>query len=205
MKTPTQCIDTLKTAFVSVFGRHGSYGEIAYAAGVAQLETNCGDGWGAGDDVEFVRGVRINQTDSHNWGAVTGTFNGQYFEHRDSRPDGKGGTIWYVTKFRAYPTDAEGCADFLRILYCETHNNIPRENVRKAADEERFRDASAVLRASGYYSGIANVNGPDGKHDEAASIDARIEAHFRAVLKSLPGSIGRFSAIPKDYFGAVHK
>ena len=203
MKTPTQCIDVLKSSFQFVFARPGSYGEIAYAAGVGQLETNCGEGWGTGDDIEFVNGVRINQTGSFNWGAVTGAYNGQYFEHKDSRPDGKGGTIWYVTKFRAYPTDAEGCADFLRILYCETHNNTPRENVRKAADECRFRDASAVLRASGYYSGVANVNGPDGKHDEAASIDARIDAHYHAVVNSLPGGHGRFSAIPRDYFGNV--
>ena len=184
MKTPQQVVDILKKAFHSIYGRDGSYGEIAYAAGVAQLETSVGDGWG---------------NDSHNWGAVTGTYNGQYFEHKDSHPDGKGGIISYTTKFRSYPSDVEGAADFLKVLYKETHNKVNRDTVRKAANRNSFRNASKLLYNSGYYSGTANVTDKNGKHDEAASIKKRIDTHVGLVENSL--KTGRFKSVPASYFG----
>ena len=68
---------------------------------IGKLETSYGRGWsGAG-------------AGSFNWGAITGTYQGQYFESGDSRPDPDhpGQQIKYVTKFRKYPSDAEWIRD----------------------------------------------------------------------------------------------
>lgn len=182
MKTPAQCIDVLKDAFRRVFGRAGSYGEIAYAAGVAQLETGCGETLGY-----------------HNWGAVTGSYLGQSFSHSDSKPDGHGGTTSYLTKFRSYPSDLDGAADFLRVLYTEKHNGISRDDVRIAASEVRFYDASKLLHATGYYTGTINKTDSSGQHDEKASVAARIEAHAKVVVEVLRK--GRFAKLANVDFG----
>lgn len=75
---------------------------------VSYFESNYGRGWsGAG-------------VGSHNWGAITGKYKGQAFQHKDSRPelqpDGTTKQVEYTTDFRKYPSDEEGAADVARLL-----------------------------------------------------------------------------------------
>lgn len=95
---------------------------------------------------------------SYNWGAITGTYQGAYFEHGDSRPDpaNPGNQIRYVTKFRKYPSDLAGIKDL--------HDLIKRSygKAYQAAVEGRFGDVSEGLY--GYYLGTKPKAGAIADH-----------------------------------------
>lgn len=77
---------------------------------VSMVEAQYGAGWLNGD----------TGYGSNNWGAITGTYQGSYFEHGDSKPvtqpDGSIKQVSYTTKFRKYPTMVEGAEDLARLL-----------------------------------------------------------------------------------------
>lgn len=109
---------------------------------VSVLESHYGDGWGKGTSTAGVG--------SNNWGAIIGTYNGQYFEHADTiYKDGKNER--YVTKFRAYPTPQEGARDLYKLLSTGRH-----ARAAELAKAGRFSEISAAMgpRGSFYYSGI---------------------------------------------------
>lgn len=109
---------------------------------VSVIETHYGDGW------------REAGTGSHNWGAVTAgpRWEGDTFEHRDSRWDPKKKTvIWYTAKFRSYPSAAAGARDLAQVL----RRNHPA--AVRLAEEGRWHEVSKAMgpRGSRYYMGAS--------------------------------------------------
>ena len=73
---------------------------------IGWLETNYGAGW-KGEAAQA----------SHNWGAITGGYQGKSFEYKDSRYDPKTEkVVEYTTNFRSYPDDASAAKDLYQFL-----------------------------------------------------------------------------------------
>jgi len=87
-------------------------------------------------------------TGTNNWGAITGTYHGAYFEAVDSRYDSKQGkVVTYTTKFRLYPTAKAGAADLARLL-----------ETKYAAAVDAVPDWKTVSqKLYGYYLGTAST------------------------------------------------
>jgi MYXO-CTERM domain-containing protein len=111
---------------------------VRYLMAVAWLETNYGYGWGAVG------------TGSNNMGAITGTYQGQFFEHQDSRPDenGDGDPEVYITRFRRYPSRGEGWADLARVVF-------RRQDTLQAALAGDADGVSRGLYRARYYLGTS--------------------------------------------------
>ncbi len=122
---------------------------------IGRLESSYGSGWsGAG-------------VGSHNWGAITGTFQGQYFEYGDSRYDPESGEIVkYTTRFAKYPSDFEGAKAIWD--WCESHD----PEIARSAEKRDWLDVSTRLRDAKYYLGTK-------PRDEA------IQDHVAAMRKNL--------------------
>jgi peptidoglycan hydrolase-like protein with peptidoglycan-binding domain len=151
--------------FQAAFSREPTLSERQCLQAIGRLETSYGYGWkGAGKG-------------SNNMGAITAGYlwNGDTFEHRDSRPATpndplekvKDGQIWYTTKFRAYPTAAAGWEDLARLVYEKRPAALESAS---AGDSYAF---SAALYATRYYLG---------RHQAAAE---NIAAHHKAVLAAI--------------------
>lgn len=129
---------------------------------VARLETFYGEGW------------KESGVDSHNWGAITGRYKGQSFQHRDSRYDEKTKTnIPYTTNFRAYPSDVEGAADLARLL-----------NTKYPSAVSAVPDWPMVSRnLYGYYIGTQTK-------EKAILVHAgALEKHAKAILSATGESL----------------
>ena len=139
------------------FGVEPSLTQAQLLQAVGFLETSYSSGWS-----KTVPGA----AGSHNWGAITAGsgWSGATFDHKDSRPDAKGNNVWYVTKFRSYPTLIAGAADLARVVYQE------RPTVLAAATDGDVRGFSAAMYATKYYLGFG------------ATVAERIDHHYKAVV-----------------------
>lgn len=126
---------------------------------VAVLETNYGAGW-----------KRPGSTDSLNWGAITGTYDGQYFEHEDSRNDG-GTVVKYTTKFKKYPSHEAAAVDLARVML--------KPNVRAACASGDFAKISVAMRENRYYLGVAST-----MQGQIAAHQKRMAECKAAILKA---------------------
>jgi peptidoglycan hydrolase-like protein with peptidoglycan-binding domain len=115
---------------------------------------------------------------SFNWGAITGTYQGQSFTYGDSRPDPDhpGQQIQYTTSFRKYPSDLEGIRDMVALI----KNKYPL--AYKAAVEGRFLDVSRGMY--GYYLGTKPKEGAIADH----------QARIKQVLPSVVSIWGNVTA-----------
>ncbi len=151
------------------FGHEPARAVAQLVQAVAILETNYGQGWG--------HGLSTAGSGSNNWGAITAgrEWTGDTFEHKDSRPKDDGTNEWYVTKFRVYPTPADGAKDLIRIVFlAEPKGYRPRHaTVLPAAlggDPHAF---SAAMYDTGYYRGFGKTR------------DERIAGHHKAVTNAI--------------------
>jgi len=136
---------------------------------IGWLESNYGAGWkGAGKD-------------SHNWGAITGTHNGDYFVYGDSRPNpaDPNHPIKYETKFRKYPDHVAGIQDLWRLL------NSRYRGAADAAEEGRWEDVSQELYDRHYYTGTST------------NPATNVERHRGRVMKT-HAAIAPLYGIPTD-------
>lgn len=136
---------------------------------VGWLETNYGYGW------------RGDGSGSNNMGAITGTYQGSYFLHQDSRPDenGDGQPEVYTTKFRKYPTRTEGWVDLVRVVY----RTAPVAAAGLAGDIEGF---SGGLYRAHYYTGTSTVPATNVARHVSAVRNALAKAD--AELGPMPGA-----------------
>lgn len=140
-------------------------------------------------ETSYARGWTGSAVGSFNWGAITGTYQGAYFEHGDSRPDPNkpGQQIKYVTKFRKYPNDAAGIKDL--------HDLIKRSYSKayQAAVEGRFGDVSEGLY--GYYLGTKPKAGAIYDHRQRVlNLLPSIEKVWGPVSSPKAESPSRFSS-----------
>lgn len=133
--------------------------------GVAWLESNYGAGWkGAG-------------AGSHNWGAITGSYNGQSFRYEDSRWDAKtNAVVKYTTSFRAYPDDRSGAEDLARLLASKYPAAI--------AAAPNWPAVSAAMY--GYYLGTT---------ERASAIDSHAK-RLTAAVQSITQATGEHISTP---------
>jgi hypothetical protein len=158
----------VEVAFLRRFGRAPTRPEAQCVQAVGWLETNYGGGWKPGEGLG-----------SNNWGAITagGSWTGATFEHRDSRPRPDGTNEWYVTKFRAYKTPADGAEDLVRVVYQLVIGRGPSLDrsvmVLRPATQGDVLGVSTGLYDSKYYAGF-------GKNR-----DERIAGHYAKMIRSL--------------------
>lgn len=165
-------------AFQKVMGREPTIAEAELVQAVAKLESNYGKAWGSGEAGQ-----------SHNWGAIqTQNPNVPSFSHNDTRPNEKGQSVTYQTKFRSYPDDVSGAADVVFNVYKAGRKqrkiNMPAQNANgpeitdgpgrgeaclKAAEAQDIMKFSAAMFWTGYYEGFGS------------SFKARIETHAKAM------------------------
>lgn len=120
--------------------------------GISLLETGYGNWTGEG-------------AGSNNMGAVTGVGPAGSFQHKDSKPDGMGGVIEYVTSFRKYVTPLQGFTDVRNIAL--------KPNVRTAIQTGSLRGVSAAMFANHYYTGVQSTP------------DANINAHAKRLIQCI--------------------
>lgn len=136
--------------FKSLLAREPSLPEWLLPCGVALLETQYSAGWSTPE-----------WRATNNCGAITAGrgWDGETFEHRDSRPLPDGTNEWYVTKFRVYPDLAAGMKDV--VAFCYTRNTtwgrcselvLPKAT---AGDLEGF---STGLYVTHYYRGFGKTD-----------------------------------------------
>ena len=98
---------------------------------------------------------------SFNWGAVTAgpSWTGATFEHSDSRWTGAG-NVSYITKFRVYPSSADGARDLANLLKFQYRKALA------AADRGDWFGAARALYdgddskpGGGYYTGTKARSG----------------------------------------------
>lgn len=110
---------------------------IQYALTVGRGEGYYGLGWGSSAGAG-----------SNNWGAVQGTGDAGYFEHKDHHADGSE----YITKFKKYSTPEKGFADMARILFSGgTRGTTGANAIKKAIKSGNLKAAVDAQRANGYY------------------------------------------------------
>jgi hypothetical protein len=118
------------------------------------LESSYGKGWaGPGKG-------------SHNWGAMTAgrRWKGATFEYKDSRYDPKAGkNRTYTTRFRKYPTEADGIRDLYRTLTSGAHSEASR-----LARVGKWSEVSRAIgpRGSKYYMGVGPPEEAERKHQQ---------------------------------------
>lgn len=100
---------------------------------IGHMESSYGRGWGD-----------TPGAGSFNWGAIHGTYEGDYFTSIDSGPDGT-----YETKFRKYPDDTAAIQDLWSLLRRRYSDAV------KLAQRGRWRKVSAALYRGGYYEGTS--------------------------------------------------
>lgn len=169
MPTHAEARQLATVALQRRFGVLPTQGEVKALAGVAWLESNYGAGW-AGSAGEG----------SNNMGAVTAgsSWSGDTFLHTDTKPDENGVSVEYVTRFRKYPTPADGWSDLATQVFAANG----RETVRRAARSDDWSGVSAALFSTGYYAGIG------------ATPEERIANHTKALC----GAIALADGIPVD-------
>lgn len=142
-------------ALTKRFGVTPTAGEVWALTGVGWLEARYGEGWPG----------------TNNIGAITAdaSWKGETFEHKDSYPDDNGNQIWYVTKFKKYPTAVDGWLDFAN----EVFSNRGRANARAAAKRNDWAGVSRVLFETSYYKGIGKTR------------EERIANHVKALTASI--------------------
>lgn len=139
---------------------------------VGWLETQYGAGWSS--KIPGAAG-------SNNWGAVTAGagWNGNTFEHKDSRPDSKGNNIWYTTKFRAYPTPQDGATDLIKLVY------VQRPAVLAAATLGDSLAFSTAMYKSKYFLGFGATEAERIAHHHGAVVSA-LKLMCRAIGEPMP-------------------
>lgn len=142
-------------ALTERFGGTPTSGEVDALAGIGLLESGYGEGFPG----------------TNNVGAITAdkSWHGDTFEHKDSYPDDNGHQVWYVTKFKKYPTLADGWRD----LANEAYSNRGRSGAREAAKRNDWAGVSKVLFETSYYKGVGK--------DEAE----RIANHVKALTSAI--------------------
>jgi hypothetical protein len=115
---------------------------------------------------------------TNNIGAITAdpSWKGETFEHKDSYPDKDGNPVWYVTKFKKYPTAVEGWSDFAN----EAFANNGRGAARAAAKLNDWAGVSRVLRETTYYKGFGKT-----KEEQIANHVKALTASIRQANKEL--------------------
>jgi peptidoglycan hydrolase-like protein with peptidoglycan-binding domain len=158
MTAHTVGLDLARRALVQRFGG-ATEGEVMALAGVANLETNYGNGWkGAGRN-------------SYNMGAIQcGKYwTGSRFSYFDTHPNSDGTSTKYPVDFRRYLTPLDGMVDLVMVAYV----NRGRDVVRQQARAEDWAGVSHFLRLTGYYEGFG------------ATPDIRERNHLRALLRGI--------------------
>ncbi len=160
--THRQAASWAEHGFNQVFGRLPTAGPLLALLGVSWVETEHSQGWG--------QGLSDAGAGSFNMGAITaGSWEGETFRHRDSRPNDDGTSTWYVTDFRVYPTPQAGMTDLVRVMY------EARPSVLRAAERSDWYGVSAALYDTGYYTGFG------------ATRAERIAGHYRGFFKAVAG------------------
>lgn len=178
---PTRAAISHAAAFDEATGALGAVGRADYLAAspagqstmarylmaVGWLETHYGYGWDAAG------------AGSNNMGAITGTWQGSYFEHADSRPDedNDGQPEQYVTKFRRYPDRATGWQDLVRVVY----RTQPVADAALRGDSQGF---SRALHAARYYTGTST------------DVAVNVERHRTAVEAALARATVELGPVP---------
>jgi peptidoglycan hydrolase-like protein with peptidoglycan-binding domain len=142
---------------------------VRHLAGVAQLETNYGDGWkGAGKG-------------SNNMGAIQcgAQWTGPRFEYVDTHPNPDGTSTPYRIGFRKYLTPEDGWVDLVKVVFI----NRGRSVVLNAAKAGDTLGVSKALHATGYYEGFGRT------------VADRINNHYRALSRAIAAADG--AAAPK--------
>ena len=124
-------------AFQNVVHAPPSRNELRYLLAVALHETTFGRGW------------RGPGTNSNNMGALqaASAWTGETFEYGDTHPTEGGGAVAYRARLKAYPSELEGWADLVRVLYLQS------PSTRNAAARDDVRGVAAAMRRAGYYEG----------------------------------------------------
>jgi hypothetical protein len=151
-------------ALQRTFGGTPTVGEVKAIAGIGWLETQYGSGW-SGDGAG-----------SYNIGAIHAdpSWSGDTFLTTDTKPTSTGGSVSYVTRFKAYPTAADGWADLVRTAFVVRGRSI----VRSAAQANDWHGVSAGLFRTGYYEGMG------------ATDAERIANHQRALTSAISAADG---------------
>lgn len=114
-------------------GREPSRFELLYAMCWSRLESSWGAGWG---------GACVG---SHNWGAVQAKDGQPGCDWHDTYPNGQ----TYEQRFRVYPSDLDGAADFVR------HLVILRPKTAAAlARVDSMRAVAGAMRDEKYFGGF---------------------------------------------------
>src|SRR5512136_96151 len=149
-------------ALTKRFGVTPTAGEVWALTGIGDLESNYGAGWPGTNYI----------------GAITAdsSWKGETFDHKDSYPDENGNPVWYVTKFKKYPTAVDGWAD----LANEAFANRGRANARAAAKLNDWAGVSRVLRETTYYKGFGKT-----KEEQIANHVKALTASIKRANKEL--------------------
>ena len=168
----------VQEGFRRCYGTEPTLVQAQCVQAIGVLETSYGQGWSKAIPGAF---------GSNNIGAVTAgaEWSGATFEHKDSYPDSAGVNHWYTTKFRAYPSLADGFADLVNIVY------IVRPAALAAATRGDVYGFSAALYASHYYLGF-------GKTD-----NERIAHHHAAVMAAIAAQCKELHEAPPHAFTAL--
>lgn len=147
-------------AFTQVIGREPTRPEAQCVQAIGALETQYGAGW---------RGAGVG---SRNWGAIQcgASWPGDRFLYSDTHPNDDGTSTTYRAHFRKYPTDEDGAADLVRVVYC---NKGRDQRVLVPAMLGDTLGFSRGLYQTGYYEGF----GP--------TVESRVRNHHNAVRKCL--------------------
>jgi hypothetical protein len=151
-------------ALQRTFGGTPTVGEVKVIAGVGWLETQYGTGW-SGDGAG-----------SNNIGAIHAdpSWNGETFLTTDTKPTATGGSVSYVTRFKAYPTAIDGWMDLVRTAFIVRG----RSSVRAAAQANDWRGVSQGLFDTGYYEGFG------------ATEAERVGNHYKALSSAISAADG---------------
>jgi hypothetical protein len=146
----------LATAALSKrFGMAPSAGEVRALAGIGNLESHYGDGFGSNNNIGAVQA-------GPDW-------TGETFIHKDTHPNPDGTSTTYETKFRKYPTRKAGWED----LAIQAFSVRGRSSVRAAAKNSDWAGVSRALYKTGYYEGFGKTE------------DERIDNHVKALTSAI--------------------
>lgn len=170
MTTHAQARELAARALSAVFRCSANPQAVRHLAGVAQLETNYGDGWkGAGRN-------------SNNMGAIQcgSQWTGLRFEYTDTHPNADGTSTPYRIGFRKYLTPDEGWRDLVKVVYI----NRGRASVLAAAEAGNTFEVSRLLHATGYYEGFGR------------DVVERVNNHYRALARAIKMADGELVTSP---------
>jgi hypothetical protein len=183
--THAQAAALATSAFLNVFGRTPSIPELRLLLAKGLAESSYGAGWKRPEGYS-------GRWPPNNIGAVqaTSAWTGETFAYGDTHAGGQG----YVTRFKAYPTAAEGWQDFVRELYQNPSRG--RSAVLAAASADDPWAFSYQVVATGYSESRAKSPQRAGESRAAylaRTLDERSYAHYTwlaPMIRTIDAALG---------------